>query len=127
MSAIPTSIHIGILGTDKTTSRVGRGWGIWSPGYEAAVTAAGGVPVPLPRPGQTSWQEALQGVHGIVFAGGERGGGHTYAEEEGLLTCCRQLRLPLLAIDQGMLALNTAFGGGNYLDLARELPEAGDR
>lgn len=33
-------------------------------------------------------------------------------------------RVPLLAIDAGLLALNSAFGGGNYLDLARELPEA---
>jgi putative glutamine amidotransferase len=80
--------------------------------------------VVLPRPGQRSWPEALQGVHGVVFAGSERGGTHAVAEEEGLLTHCRQQRLPLLAIDQGMLTLNTTFGGGNYIDLARELPEA---
>ena len=124
MSTTP-SIQIGILGTDQFAARAGRGWGIWSPGYRAAVTAAGGVPVPLaPHPGQRSWQEALQGVHGVVFAGGERGGTYAATEEEGLLTYCRQQRLPLLAIDQGLLTLNTTFGGSVYLDLARELPKA---
>jgi putative glutamine amidotransferase len=118
------SVTIGILGSDRAAPRVGRGWGIWSPGYDAAITAAGGTAIQLaPRP-LRSWQETLQGVNGVVFAGAERDGAHAVAEEEALLTYCRQRRLPLLAIDQGMLALNTAYGGGNYLDLARELPEA---
>jgi putative glutamine amidotransferase len=122
MSANSPTVHIGILGTDPAP-RAHRGWGIWSPGYTAAVTAAGAVPVALPPRPPRSWQEALQGVQGVVFAGADRPGAPAVAEE-GLLTHCRQQRLPLLAIDQGMLALNTAFGGSNYLDLARELPEA---
>jgi putative glutamine amidotransferase len=43
---------------------------------------------------------------------------------ESLCLWCRQHRFPLLAIDQGVLAMNAAFGGTNYGDLARELPEA---
>src|SRR4051812_22519541 len=107
MSATSPTIHIGILGTDPTP-RAQRGWGIWSPGYTAAVSAAGAVPVALPPRPPHSWQETLQGVHGVVFAGADRPGAAGVADE-GLLAYCRQQRLPLLAIDQGMLALNTAF------------------
>src|SRR5436305_9029431 len=98
--AIP-SVHIGIFGTDKPGQSCGRGWGIWSPGHHAAVTAAGGVPVPLTP--QRPWAEALQGVHGVLFAGTERPAAHPSPEEEALLNYCRQRRLPLLAIDQGLL------------------------
>jgi len=122
MSVITPTITIVIFGTDPTAHRSRRGWGIWSPGYPAAVTAAGGIPVLLS--GKQSWQEALQGVQGVLFAGTERQHGQPIAEDESLLMYCRQHRLPLLAIDQGLLALNTAFGGTIYLDLARELPEA---
>ena len=124
MSAVSPCVNIGILNTDPTAPCAHRGWGIWSPGYPAAVTASGGVPVELPPRPPRSWADTLQGIHGVVFAGADRPGPHAALEEEGLLAHCRQQRLPLLAIDRGLLALNTAFGGSNYLDLARELPEA---
>jgi putative glutamine amidotransferase len=43
---------------------------------------------------------------------------------ESLCLWCRQHRFPLLTIDQALLAMNSAFGGLNYGDLAREMPEA---
>jgi putative glutamine amidotransferase len=98
---------------------------MWPPGYSAALTAAGAEPVPLqgtPRSGD--WGKALEGVQGLVVAGSEWTAARAPADDAGLFHWCRERRFPLLAIDQGMLALNAAFGGSGYLDLARELPEA---
>jgi putative glutamine amidotransferase len=122
MSALTPLIRVGIYGSESPTER-GRGWGIWPVGYSAALTAAGAVPVPLRYP-DGDWDEALEGLHGLVLAGSERAESPLPPDVEGLLRSCRERRLPVLAIDQGLLALNTTFGGGNYLDLARELPEA---
>ena len=43
---------------------------------------------------------------------------------ESLCLWCREHRFPLLTIDQALLAMNSAFGGLNYNDLSREMPEA---
>ena len=43
---------------------------------------------------------------------------------ESLCLWCRQHRFPLLTIDHALLAMNSAFGGLNYSDLPREMPEA---
>jgi putative glutamine amidotransferase len=45
-------------------------------------------------------------------------------DAESLCLWCREHRFPLLVIDQALLAMNSAFGGLNYSDLSRELPEA---
>jgi putative glutamine amidotransferase len=125
MTAHTSPVRIAFHGSESPAQRSGRGWGIWPTGYPAALTAAGAVPVPLAQPGpQRGWGEALADVHGLVLAGSDRAGAPTLADSAGLLQWCRDHKLPLLAIDQGMLTLNTAFGGSTYLDLARELPEA---
>src|SRR5262245_39205905 len=126
MSAPTTpAIRIGVCGSETTTARAGRGWAIWSPGYTAALAVAGAEAVLLEQPsGHNGWGAALADVHGVVLAGSDLGGRTPVTDEGGLLQYCRAHRLPLLAIDAGLLALNSAFGGGNYLDLARELPEA---
>jgi putative glutamine amidotransferase len=41
-----------------------------------------------------------------------------------LCETCRELKLPLLAIDRGLHALNSTFGGSLHNDLPRELPQA---
>ena len=46
------------------------------------------------------------------------------AESEKLAVACRARRLPLLAVDQGLLLLNQALGGTVFQDLSREQPEA---
>ena len=43
---------------------------------------------------------------------------------ESLCLWCRENRFPLLTIDNALLAMNSAFGGLNYNDVAREMPEA---
>jgi putative glutamine amidotransferase len=98
---------------------------LWPTGYPAALTAAGATPVPLTPPDRPhGWDELLKDLHGLVLAGTDRASARQPEDDMELLQRCRARRLPLLAIDQGMLTLNASFGGSSYLDLARELPEA---
>ncbi len=124
MSNPTPPVRIAFCGSESAC-RGNRGWGLWPTGYPAALTAAGAVPVALPADaGLHNCEQVLADVHGLVFAGTERGTGRPPAADTGLLHWCRERRLPVLAIDEGMLALNATFGGSSYLDLARELPEA---
>ena len=125
MSSPTPSVRIGIFGSEESASRPGRSRGIWPIGYPGIVTAAGGVPVPLvKKSASATWTEALRDIHGVVFAGGNPATPGGYADEQSLCLHCRDRNIPVLAIDQGLLTLNTTFGGSVYLDLARELPEA---
>ena len=125
MSAIPLCVRIGICGSESVDQRPSRAWGIWPTGYPAALSAAGATPVLLTPPaGPRGWGELLANLHGLVLAGSDQSGARPPADDTALLQWCREHRLPLLAIDQGMLTLNACFGGSSYLDLARELPEA---
>jgi gamma-glutamyl-gamma-aminobutyrate hydrolase PuuD len=112
-------VRIGVCGSDNPEPLPERGWRLWPVGYRGALAHAGAEPVllELPRPDQT-WDDLLQGVHGIVLAGD---GG---AAEEALCLWCRAHRRPLLAIDGGLHTLNGVYGGSLHLDLPRELPEA---
>src|SRR5262245_23016116 len=117
-----SSIRIGLYGHQRPAN--GRGVGLWSAGYAGCLQAAGAECVRLGAfDGDESWSEFLSGVQGVVFTGWPASS-LRMGDEEGLCYWCRERRLPLLAIDDGMLAMNSAFGGLNYLDLARELPEA---
>ena len=119
----PNGVRIGIYGHIESLTS-GRGVGLWSSGYEGCLSAAGAVAVRLDAfDGDESWSDFLSGVQGVVFCGWPASAPRM-GDEEGLCHWCRAHRLPLLAIDNGMLALNSAFGGCNYLDLPRELPEA---
>src|SRR5262245_48215940 len=125
MSAIPLCVRIGICGSDSVDQRPSRAWGIWPTGYPAALSAAGATPVLLDPPsGPRGLGELLANLHGLVLAGSDQSSARQPADDTALLQWCREHRLPLLAIDQGMLTLNACFGGSSYLDLARELPEA---
>src|SRR5439155_309641 len=83
----------------------------WAPGYAAAVTAAGGVPVMLtpPKPGVT-WAKVLRDLDGVVFLGGDPASPTRAADEKRFCEWCRDRELPLLAVDQGLLSLNTTLG-----------------
>jgi gamma-glutamyl-gamma-aminobutyrate hydrolase PuuD len=81
------------------------------------------VPLGLPARSQT-WDDLLKGLHGVVLTGTDEAGLSQGGDEEGLCLWCRAHRLPLLAIDHGLHALNSALGGSLHLDLPRELPEA---
>ena len=102
MSANTPSLHIGVYGSDEKVGQQSRGCSLWAPGYAATITAAGGSAVPLHlRPG-CSWDEMLEGVDGVVFAGSKASNGQQQAEEERLCEWCRELGIPLLAVDQGL-------------------------
>lgn len=125
MSAPVSPIRIGICGTEESAVASRRGRGIWPVGYPGIVAAAGAEPVILERPrDKGTWAEVLRGVHGVVFAGAPAGAPGSYADEQSLCLHCRDRRIPVLAIDQGLHTLNATFGGSVYLDLSRELPEA---
>ncbi len=125
MSTQSPSVRIAVCSSDDPSRRAARAWGIWPTGYPAALTAAGAEPVLLNDiDSPTDWGDVLEGVHGLVLAGSEGSSGRQPADEAGLLQWCRAHRLPLLAIDQGLLTLNATFGGSSFLDLPRELPEA---
>jgi putative glutamine amidotransferase len=125
MSSSTLPLHIGIYGLDKSANSKRPGFGLWSAGFAASVAAAGGTPqtLELPRRG-AGWEDVLEGIHGVVFAGGFPGGPSRAAAEAGLCETCRELKIPFLGVDQGLHALNAAFGGNLYLDLPRELPLA---
>jgi len=124
MSKAPNPPRIGIFGSEEKITSQSRGCCLWAPGYAAAITAAGGMPVDLHmRPG-CSWDELLDEVDGVLFGERTLSTPRQQAHEERLCEWCRELRLPLLAVDHGMHVLNASHGGTLYLDLPRELPEA---
>lgn len=124
MSCSASLLPIGIYGTDEASNGKTRGCGLWPPGYGAAVTAAGGAPVLLyPKP-ESSWEEQLEGVAGVVLAGSREAHPRQQAEEERFCEACRELSMPLLAVDHGLHVLNATFGGTNFLNLVKECPQA---
>jgi putative glutamine amidotransferase len=125
MAAPASPIRIGVFGAEDCVNLVKRQYSIWPAGYPGIVAAAGAEPVILTKPkGRRGWQELLRPLHGVVFAGNTTNSPASYADEQSLCLHCRDRKLPLLAIDQGLHTLNATFGGSNYLDLSRELPEA---
>jgi putative glutamine amidotransferase len=116
-----TSVRLGIYGSEVGIP--GRNIGLWPSGYKGAVTAAGATPVFLkPAHGDRTWDEILDDCGGVVVCGFNRPTKH--GDLESLCTWARERRFPILGIDRGLLAMNAAYGGLNYEDLPRELPEA---
>lgn len=121
MFSTPSPTRIAVFGSEVATP--GRGVGLWSIGYNGAITAASATPVFLDAPTRKqSWGHLLDGFKGVVVSGFENA--DRQAEMEALCVWCKQRKFPVLAIDNGLLALNAALGGVNYTDLPRELPEA---
>lgn len=123
MFAIPTpDVRIAIYGSEVKTP--GRGVGLWSAGYRGAVVAAGADPVFLaPNDGSESWDDLIGDCIGVVVCGFE-GADRQRGDLESLCLWARSRSFPILSIDNGLLAMNAAFGGLNHQSLARELPEA---
>ncbi len=121
MFSTPSTLRVAIYGSEIKTP--GRGVGLWSIGYQGAVTAAGAMPVFLePSNGSQSWGDLLDGFKGVVVNGYEDV--TDQGDMESLCVWCKQRKFPILAIDRGLLAMNAALGGINYTNLSRELPEA---
>jgi len=120
----PTSpIRLAIYGSERITP--GRGVGLWNAGYKNFIHAADASPAFVkPNRGDRSWDEVLHGCHGVVVTGHDDQPHAKGGDLESLCVWAKKHKFPLLAIDNGMLSLNASFGGLNYADLARELPEA---
>jgi gamma-glutamyl-gamma-aminobutyrate hydrolase PuuD len=125
MIATTTSVRIGIYGTEEAPTNEERGCSLWPIGYAAAIQAAGATPVLLGEtPTRRSQDDGLESIHGLVWTSSARPAAAPTAEEQRLCRWCRKQSLPLLAVDQALLALNLLHGGKVHLDLARERPEA---
>jgi putative glutamine amidotransferase len=124
MSKNVASPRIGVYGGDDRSSQASRGFGLWAPGYKAALVAAEATPVPLRLLPGCSWDELLEDVDAVIFAESQATTPRHQAEEERLCEWCRELGLPFLGVDHGLHVLNTTFGGTIHLDIARELPDA---
>jgi putative glutamine amidotransferase len=116
-------LRIAVYGSE--IKQKGRGVGLWATGYHGTLVAAGAEPVFLePNHGGESWDDLLDDVYGVVACGYEHHTPGKLGDIESLCLWCRSHRFPLLTIDNALLAMNSAFGGLNYTDLPRELPEA---
>ena len=120
----PTSaIRLGVYGPE--VKNPGRGAGLWSAGYAGCIRAADANPIFLKHnTGDRSWSEVLGGCQAVAVVGFEPARPGCNGDAESLCQWAKKHKMPLLGIDAGLLALNTALGGLNYFDLARELPEA---
>ncbi len=117
------NLRIAIYGSE--VKEPGRNIGLWKSGYQGCVSAAGAVPTFLkPSTGEESWSEILEDFHGVVVNGFHDTQPNKMGDLESLCLWCREHRFPLLAIDHGLLAMNSAFGGLNYQSLPKEFPEA---
>jgi putative glutamine amidotransferase len=117
-----STIRVGIYGREVAVT--GRKVGLWPSGFCGALEASGAQAVPLAQnTGGDSWSEVLEGLCGVVFAGFDRDSAKQ-GDGESLCHWCQRHHFPILAIDQGLLVLNAAFGGTNFNDLSREMPEA---
>jgi putative glutamine amidotransferase len=118
-----SEFRIAVYGSEIKTK--GRGVGLWTVGYQGALAAAGAEATFLkPACGGESWNEILNGFQGFVACGFDHSTPGKMGDIESLCLWCREHRFPLLTIDQALLAMNSAFGGLNYSDLSREMPEA---
>lgn len=118
-----SELRIAIYGSEIKTK--GRGVGLWSAGYQSTLAAAGAEPIFLkPACGGEAWGEILRDCKGVVACGFDNATPGKMGDIESLCLWCREHRFPLLTIDQALLAMNSAFGGLNFGDVAREMPEA---
>jgi putative glutamine amidotransferase len=125
MIATTSSVRIGIYGSEEAPSNEGRGCSLWPTGYAAAISAAGATPVFLgDNPTRRSEEDSLETIQGLVWTSRPRSSPAPTAEEQRVCRWCRKHKLPLLAVDHALHALNLIHGGTLHVDLARERPEA---
>jgi putative glutamine amidotransferase len=120
-----STVRIAVFGADKVVGNERHGCGLWPAGVAACLTAAEAEPVALGEKAGRDWEDALEGLHGLVLTGHDgsnRRNGAAEAEE--LCAWCHDHKFPVLGIDHGLHALNTSHGGTVFFDLPRDLPEA---
>jgi hypothetical protein len=124
MSKNTPLLRVGVYGEDYPSGRARHGCGLWPAGVAATLTAAEAEPVVLRDPRGRSWDDLLDGLHGLVLTGHDAALRRNDAEAEELVAWCHDHKLPLLGIDHGLHVLNTTHGGTLFFDLPRDQPEA---
>jgi putative glutamine amidotransferase len=122
--AKPPSIRIGVYGEDYPIGRERHGCGLWPAGIAASITACEAVPVLLGEPRGRSWDDLMDGLHGLILAGYDGSTRRQAAGGEQLCAWCHDHKMPILGIDHGLHIINTTHGGTVFFDLPRDLPEA---
>jgi putative glutamine amidotransferase len=125
-----------------TSYREPARWGVWDEAadllpasYASSVSAAGGAPMLLPPGPAGTVDTVLDGLHGLIVAGGADVDPCRYGQDRhpltdlartdrdgwelALVTGALDRGLPVLAICRGMQVLNVALGG----DLLQHLPD----
>ncbi|MFO0880193.1 MAG: gamma-glutamyl-gamma-aminobutyrate hydrolase family protein [Gemmataceae bacterium] len=123
MSSTHPPLRIGVYGHEAQTTGK-HGCGLWQAGIAASLAVAEAEPVTLPENNEKSWGELLDGIDGVVIVGHDKAERSNAFEAEALVSWCHDHNVPVLAIDHGLLALNTAHGGTIHNDLPRDMPEA---
>jgi len=124
MASSTPPVLIGIFGPETVRPNERHGCGLWPAGIAACLQAAEAQGVPLREGGNRAWDQVLGDVQGVVITGHDAIPRRSTAEVESLCLHCSRHRVPVLAIDHGLHALNVAHGGTLFTDLPRELPEA---
>ncbi len=119
----PSPIRIGIYGLGEDAPGKG-GIALWENTYQGVITAADAEPVTLSRDPEKPWEDMFRGIHGLVFSGWGQDDMRELADQESMCLWCRDQHIPILAIDEGMVIMNAAFGGTTFRDLPRDLPDA---
>lgn len=124
MSNKTPSLRIGIFGHDLSNPEKQHGCCLWRAGYASCIEASEAIPVHLGPLGERSWDEALGEIHGVLLVGHDNSERLSVTESESLCHWAKENLFPILAVDHGLHALNSAFGGTTYQDLPREMPDA---
>jgi putative glutamine amidotransferase len=125
LAADNPAFRVAVYGPEEPLTNESRGCNLWPMGYGATLTAAGAQPLQLSEPeAKYSWGELLREVDALVWTGRFRPDLTLTSNEERLCQWCKKNHLPLLAVDEAMHALNSAFGGTLHNDLSKERPEA---
>lgn len=124
MPPTPVLMRIGIFGSDLPHPEGRHGCGLWPSGLAAAITYAEAIPVPIPDTDDQSWGDLLDGLNGVVIAGNDASPRRSSSDMESLVVWCHDHKIPVLAIDHGLHALNAAHNGTTHLNLSRDTPEA---
>jgi putative glutamine amidotransferase len=86
---------------------------------------AGGDPVIFePTVAGRPFGSGLDYLHGLIWTGRFTTSPQPLPEELELCSLCRKKRIPLLAVDEALLVLNTIYNGSLYQELSKERPEA---
>jgi len=124
LAIAPELPRIAVFGPESYFSDRRHGSGLWAAGIKTAVEVAEAEPILLGEKAPAgSWENILRDMTGVVLAGYDARAPRVQDIEECAIAC-RKLRIPTLAIDHGMHAMNSAFGGTLMTDIAIEAPEA---